>query len=512
METRKKIDREFQQIKDFFSEHEIEYVEVSKNTYALEFTLKVKSYISKDKTGKGFKFQLVLEKINNTEVSYKIFIKKGFEVPYHPNFRFFSPFPSSDLLNKYTSTEIFSKKASWVGSLKKHADVVDYVKEMILSLQFHENYINTENIGNKKAYHWYSDQIVKKKDIFPTDNFLEHLIDSNPSKQSSKKTFNIDSDKNEKKSNEKPQFTIKKKFSITAKEEYELEEKILVDETFKTDEDFNSENKKLQSEARLYISQKAKKQIWNHIEWGNHYTKNNKNEQGGILLGKVFFDKEKEIQFAIVEDVVVGKTAKGNPTYLEMSHETWAQMLNDADQIIEDKNDNIQVIGWYHTHPNELSLYMSNTDMNTQYRFFNQDWHYAIILNPHKEIWKAFVGKEAKECKGYILNDDDVSYTDTDHTKESSSNNIWSKKKVFIILILAMFLTMMITLWINQMIQKEQITKESDSIQTEVKGANIYDPKENDTCDDDIRTIDNTKLRILKPDSTFNDSLINKSE
>ncbi|WP_298416810.1 Mov34/MPN/PAD-1 family protein [uncultured Kordia sp.] len=512
MGIQQKIDREFQQIKDFFSEHKIEYLEVSKDTRTLDFALKVKSYISKGEIGKGFKFQLVLEKNNDSEVIYKIFIKKGFEVPYHPNFRRLSPVPSLDLLNEYTSTEIFSKKALWVGSSKKHAGVVDYVKEMILSLQFRKDYINPDNIGNKRAYQWYSDKIVRDENIFPTDIFLEELINSTSNQQINKPKFKIDSDKNKTSSSKKAQFTIKKKFNITANEKYELEEKELTEEDFKIDENFNSRNKKNQSDSLLFISQKAKEQIWNHIEWGNHKTSINKNEQGGILLGKVFFDKKRKMQFAIVEDVVIGKTAKGNPTYLEMSHETWSQMLNDADEIAEEKNDNIQVIGWYHTHPNELSLYMSGTDMNTQYRFFNQNWHYAIILNPHKEIWKAFVGKEAEECKGYILKDDDVNFTDVDNTKEKSSDNNGFKKKSLIILISTIFLPTMLVFSIYLVIQKEEVIKENDPILKEIKESHIQDVNLDNIIYNDTLLIDSIKQPISIPNSNLKDSLVNKNE
>ncbi|AXG72383.1 JAB1/Mov34/MPN/PAD-1 ubiquitin protease [Kordia sp. SMS9] len=511
MEIRKSIDRELQELLSFFQENKINYLDVKKGSYIVDFTLKVKSYISKGEIGKGFKFQLVLEKKNDSKVIYKIFIKEGLEVPYHPNFRLLSPIPYLDLLNKYTQIELFNKKALWVGSLRKHDSVVDYVKEMILSLQFHKNYINPDNIGNKKAYQWYSDQIVRDKNIPPTDTFLEELIPSDSNQQIKKPKFNIDSDKNKRSSSKKAQFKIKKRFNITANEKYELEEKELTEEDFKIDENLNSRNKNIQSDSLLFISQKAKQQIWNHIEWGNHKTSINKNEQGGILLGKVFFDKKRKMQFAIVEDIVIGKTAKGNPTYLEMSHETWSQMLNDADEIAEEKNDNIQVIGWYHTHPNELSLYMSGTDMNTQYRFFNQNWHYAVILNPHKEIWKAFVGKEAEECKGYVLKDDDVNYTDADDTKEKSSNNSF-KKKGLIILSSTIFLLTVIVFSIYLVIQKDEVIKENDPIPNEIKESHTHDTNLDNIIYNDTLLIDSIKQPILIQNSTLKDSLVNKNE
>lgn len=62
----------------------------------------------------------------------------------------------------------------------------------------------------------------------------------------------------------------------------------------------------------------------------------------------------------------------------------------------------MRVIGWYHTHPNNLGVFMSGTDQRTQATFFSANWQFAIVLNPHRLQWKAFAGEQATECPGFV--------------------------------------------------------------------------------------------------------------
>ena len=63
----------------------------------------------------------------------------------------------------------------------------------------------------------------------------------------------------------------------------------------------------------------------------------------------------------------------------------------------------LQVIGWYHTHPGGLSVFMSGTDRATQRRHFSADWHFALVLNPHRQSIRAFHGPECLECSAAAI-------------------------------------------------------------------------------------------------------------
>jgi proteasome lid subunit RPN8/RPN11 len=63
----------------------------------------------------------------------------------------------------------------------------------------------------------------------------------------------------------------------------------------------------------------------------------------------------------------------------------------------------IHVVGWYHTHPGELDVFMSSVDRHTQEKLFSEDWQFAIVLNPQRAEWRAFNGRAAEECRGVWL-------------------------------------------------------------------------------------------------------------
>jgi hypothetical protein len=34
---------------------------------------------------------------------------------------------------------------------------------------------------------------------------------------------------------------------------------------------------------------------------------------------------------------------------------------------------------------------------------FGNDWHFAVVLNPQRRVWRVFHGKAAIECPGHVL-------------------------------------------------------------------------------------------------------------
>ncbi len=192
-----------------------------------------------------------------------------------------------------------------------------------------------------------------------------------------------------------------------------------------TEPNLRSSYQGMKNSHRFYLTPIARKQIFTHIGWGKR-TRTNHIEQGGILLGHIYVDSEKQLTYGIVEHTIAAKT-KGSAAYVEFSHKIWKEMLDQVDNFSRKNPDcNLQVIGWYHTHPNELPVFMSGTDKNTQARLFNQDWHFAIVLNPHKRIWKAFWRRKAIECEGQmIINPDEVGLYDSKnfHITEETQHN-----------------------------------------------------------------------------------------
>lgn len=146
----------------------------------------------------------------------------------------------------------------------------------------------------------------------------------------------------------------------------------------------------------LYISEQAEREIKEHISWDKK-TSVNVYEQGGILIGKPFLIGKSIL--GIVECVIPAKLSQASAAYLEMGTETWGKMLDIYDENYKDKG--LYVIGWFHTHPNSLSVFMSFTDMETQRGFFNQDWHFSVVLNPHRRLIACFNSANADKCDYY---------------------------------------------------------------------------------------------------------------
>lgn len=154
---------------------------------------------------------------------------------------------------------------------------------------------------------------------------------------------------------------------------------------------------------RILITNNARETIFEHISWSIDSERNSV-EQGGILIGHSYLEKDTNQITGLVTQAIPATTAKGSMAYLEFDHNTWKLMIDKLDLINDDnQEDELQVIGWYHTHPGRLSVFMSGTDLNTQSKMFPMDWQFAIVLNPQKQIWRTFSGSKAKECKGYML-------------------------------------------------------------------------------------------------------------
>lgn len=151
-----------------------------------------------------------------------------------------------------------------------------------------------------------------------------------------------------------------------------------------------------QADPLLIISEQAERSIKKHIEWGIK-TDRNVSEQGGILIGKPFLVGN--IMVGIAEYVIPGDVKRADAVYLEMGTETWAKMLEVYDERY--KNDGLYVIGWFHTHPNDLPVFMSPTDMKTQKDFFNEEWHFSLVLNPHRRLAACFHSATAMKCDYY---------------------------------------------------------------------------------------------------------------
>ena len=156
--------------------------------------------------------------------------------------------------------------------------------------------------------------------------------------------------------------------------------------------DFQGKTPNPQNAERRYLifTKESWGELQGSIDWGMH-THRNRVEQGGVLLGRAY--KYKNEIYNFVKRVILADT-KGSPAFVEFSNKTWAQMQDELSRINEKlgTSEQIFITGWFHTHPNGLSVFMSGTDQNTQQLNFNQDWQASLVLNPHTHEYEAYFG------------------------------------------------------------------------------------------------------------------------
>ncbi len=437
------MENQLSELKNFLREYNIsldsEQIDDKRKRCTITFRIQnLESYFVNNQNpseivfGKGVEIRMIFS-LSSSLVKPRLQVI-GENQPFHPHFS-----TNNNIIEKFSKAVFTSRfttnDAEWVDYRLQQTpeDIVSFLTRVILSLQYHKDCIDIttiQRIANLKAREWYLIKYQRDSKQFPIGNlfrkkFVPNEINQNFTNRESndsqeqisnaekrfeakaKKKFEVNqqvgNESGTKKFEVKSSYT-KKKFKIIKETlGYVPLEKVYIEEP--TDQALNSIiSNETDLKVKILLTEEAQEQIRKHISWGER-TKNNIVEQGGILLGHVYNDIDRKVQFAVVEKAIAGNSAKGSSAYLEMGHEVWREMVEMADKYLDANPEyNIQIIGWYHTHPNSLDVFMSGTDRNTQSLYFYKDWHYAIVLNPHKKIWKAFYGKNAYECEGIFLN------------------------------------------------------------------------------------------------------------
>lgn len=184
----------------------------------------------------------------------------------------------------------------------------------------------------------------------------------------------------------------------------------------------------------LVFKPRAAKKLMSVIGWNRFDYPRNRVEMGGWLIGDYISNDTGEIVQAEVTDILPAMDCKGTPTYLEWPakedirlQREFFRMKDELTARNPSQGEKLSRIGWWHTHPNGLPVFMSSTDMETQRLKFFREHDYSVVLNPHRMIWKAFAGRNADEVPAIMLFD----RTDPGKTKgHGKTKKSWKKKKM----------------------------------------------------------------------------------
>ena len=157
------------------------------------------------------------------------------------------------------------------------------------------------------------------------------------------------------------------------------------------------------NEHRIIIEAKAVDEIFDFIEWHKGSRTDIRVEQGGIMLGNRYYDCDKNLHYTIVKKVIVAEKAEGTSAFLEITPECWNDMYEQKDSYIAESGNEVVIVGWFHTHPNMLPVFMSGTDRNTQKQFFNGENTYSVVINPQRHLIKAFRAEQCFPTQAVLL-------------------------------------------------------------------------------------------------------------
>ncbi|MCA9959505.1 MAG: Mov34/MPN/PAD-1 family protein, partial [Anaerolineales bacterium] len=124
----------------------------------------------------------------------------------------------------------------------------------------------------------------------------------------------------------------------------------------------------------VIISQTAIQQI------DAHSSSNLRSELGGALLGKAYRYEDKT--FVEIRATLPAVSPDHGPIHFTFGADTWSQLQRDRAEQYPD----LDIIGWFHTHP-ALGVFYSSDDVVVHSAAFTLPWHVGLVVDPvSKEI------------------------------------------------------------------------------------------------------------------------------
>ena len=123
-------------------------------------------------------------------------------------------------------------------------------------------------------------------------------------------------------------------------------------------------------------------------------------ELGGIVLGRECVDEETGKPFVWISEAIEAKHFENTQASFTYTHDSWGEITRERDQ----KHPELDIVGWYHTHPN-FGIFLSGHDVFIQQHFFGQPLQVAYVVDPIRQTrgffqWRA---GELRQVDGYFV-------------------------------------------------------------------------------------------------------------
>lgn len=185
----------------------------------------------------------------------------------------------------------------------------------------------------------------------------------------------------------------------------------------------------------VYTPYAAKRQL-EIVGWLRLDDPDNRNEQGGWLIGRYLRSDSGQIMQCEVMEVLQAKTECRFPGYIEWSafeeirlQQEFFDKKEELARTDPKAAEELCVVGWWHTHPNDLPVFMSGTDMETQRLKYFKPEKYAVVINPQKGIVRAFSGRNATETAAILLLEPEKAEAEVKNTPGKTGKKGKGKKK-----------------------------------------------------------------------------------
>ena len=119
----------------------------------------------------------------------------------------------------------------------------------------------------------------------------------------------------------------------------------------------------------IIIGQQAIQQVAGHANSNLH------TELGGALLGKAYRYEDKV--FVEIRAALPAVSGDHGPVHFTFNADTWTQLQQDR----AEKYPNLDMVGWFHTHP-ALGVFYSSDDVVVHAAAFTLPWHVGLVVDP----------------------------------------------------------------------------------------------------------------------------------
>ena len=163
---------------------------------------------------------------------------------------------------------------------------------------------------------------------------------------------------------------------------------------------------------RLILTPQASKELMNHFYWNMRHPNNLCEQQAG-LAGYLFKDPQTNRFIAVAEFVIPAIAKNRTPVGAYLSVDDTADVqceLNVINQNLRKMRDygvftklgDAQMLGYVHSHPGDLDVFVSSTDQQTHrtnYGNGTDSLGISLVVNPHRRLARAYGGPEIREME-----------------------------------------------------------------------------------------------------------------